>query len=187
MNSSRRLILVLFIALIIVVGGLSYYHSYVRSHSTPFVAIDVTVGENSFDGYRTLNITLTAEINSTNSLTNFSLKEVTYVEGLNLVFAGDNYSQAINISTSAGIPNSSIPQLYGFNHFILDNGHPVARLNWNLSVYNFTSGLYMKAPNGYYYFSASLGISNGVASPVNLPNDLIYVENNTAKLVPNEG
>ena len=187
MNSSRRLVLIIFIVLVVVIGGLSYYHSYVTSHSHSLIVINVSARDISVDGYGTLNITLAAEINSTNSLTNFSLQEVAYVEGLDIVFAGDNYSQAVNISTSAVVPNSSIPQLYGFNHFILDNGHPVARLNWNLSVYNFTSGLYMKAPSGYYYFKASFVSSNGDNIRVKLPNDLVYVENKTAKIVPNAG
>ncbi|MHB8358541.1 MAG: hypothetical protein ACYDCP_03435 [Thermoplasmataceae archaeon] len=184
MNASRKLVLILFIVLVIIIGGLSYYHSYVNSHSKPVVALDVLVSDNSSDGYRTLNINITAEFNSTNFLTNLSLMEDSYEEGLNLVYAGDNYSQAINLSIS-GLSNPSIPQLYGFNHFILNNNHPFARLNWNLTVYNFTSESYMKAPNGYYYLSASLTNSNGILTPVKLPDTMIYVENMTAKVVPN--
>lgn len=182
MNASRKLVLIIFVVLVIVIGGLSYYHSYVNSHSKPLVAVDVAVSDNSSDGYRTLNINITAEFNSTNSLTNMSLKEDTYEEGINLVYAGDNYSQAVNISNS-GQPNSSIPQLYGFNHFILNHGHPFAGLTWNLTVFNFTSESYMNAPNGYYYFRVSLATSNGILTPVKLPNDMVYVENMTAKVV----
>jgi hypothetical protein len=182
MNTSRKLVLIIFIILVLVIGGLSFYHSYVNSHSKPLVAIDVVVSDNSSDGYKTLNINITAEFNSTNSLTNLSLIENNYEEGLNLVYAGDNYSQAENISNSR-LPNSSIPQLYGFNHFVLDNGHPFARLFWNLTVYNFTSVSYMNAPNGYYYFRVSLVNSNGILTPVKLPNDMVYVENMTAKVV----
>ena len=184
MNASRKVVLIVFMVLVVVIGGLSYYHSYVSSHSKPLVAIDVVISDNSSDGYKTININITSEFNSTNSLTNLSLNEDSYVEGLNLVYAGDNFSSAVSMSYSH-IPNSSIPQLYGFNHFVLNNGHPVARLSWNLTVYNFTSESYINAPNGYYYLSASLAVSNGILTPVKLPDDMVYVENMTAKVVPN--
>ncbi len=176
-NKAKKLIYIVLIVSIILIGGTIYYHEYVVSHSSPNITANVSLSVDSTQLPHQLLINISADINSTNSLTHFNFGENTYIEGINLIYGGTNYSQAVNMSRGTYIPPPSFPQLYGLIHFTISNGKPTVSELWNLSVYNFTSRTFTNAPEGYYYVASSIvGSSNQSAVlHMNLPRAIIRI------------
>ncbi|WP_297215728.1 hypothetical protein [Thermoplasma sp.] len=181
MASPRKIIIAVLIALIVLVSGIVYYHDYVKEHSQPYIGIDVSVkplNNGSVAFY------ISAIINSTNFLTKFTFPETQYIEGIHVVYAGPNITDAKDRSSGVIPPGMSNIDLSGIVHFYLSNEHPKTVAYWNETVYNSTPPPFMPAPNGYYIMYAIMVVGAGYGIPhLFLPSDFILVDNGTVSLV----
>lgn len=179
---NRKIVYSILVATIMVTGGAIYYDSYLQSHSSSVLSAAVSVNVDANTTPNILYIFIHTQINSSNSLTKFNFDESSYVEGVNLVYAGQSYSNAVNLSQGHFIANSSVPQLEGFIHFNISNEHPNAKEVWNWTIYNFTSADFMQAPYGYYYLTSHIVSDSSKSLIVHLPKILLFVNKNKISL-----
>ena len=84
-------------AFVIIISGVIYIQSSIDSHSSPDIGLKLSFRNITKNQQQELQISLNADINSTNSLTKFTLNETTYLEGVDLVYYGPNYTTASDL------------------------------------------------------------------------------------------
>lgn len=120
MDKKRKIIISILVTIIVVTSGVVYYNSFEHEHSKSQIGLDFTLKTIEINGDSKLQINVSAVINSTNYLTKFSFDENQYVEGIDLVYLGNNITYANNLlNISIKDPNSgAFSNLEAFDHFL---------------------------------------------------------------------
>jgi hypothetical protein len=134
-------------------------------------------------------VSIDSIINSSNFLTEFNLVEYGGIEGIDLNYAGQNYSTAVNVSEGHYPSNYTIYPQSGRVYFTLSNRHPRVNVTWNTTVYNDGKGEFVPAPSGYYYLSSAIAFGSDqkygyLNFSINLPKIIVEVSHSNVSLRP---
>lgn len=184
MNKSRKAIIIALGVAIIVISGLFYYNSYVNAHSSKLIVAMTTISTENVNSTSILYVNVSAEINSTNSLTSFNFHEDHGPEGVDLVYAGQNKSVAVNLSEGTTNSSYNFTLEKGFIHFNLSSKDLKVNEKWNGTVFNFRDGNYTAAPNGYYYMTSRVVGNQHDSLIVTVPSSLIALGNSSLSIIP---
>ncbi len=165
MDKKRKIIISILISVLVITSGTIYYESYVSAHTGKSIGLDFTIKTVNIHGQSKLQINVTAVINSTNYLTKFSFNENQYVEGIDLLYFGNNSSNANQIlnNTSNNLGGLKIIG-QSFNHFLITNQRPSYNFIWDEKVCNISKNVQEAAPYGYYFPNIHL-VSSGLPFP----------------------
>lgn len=186
MDKRRKTIISILVSLILVTSGVVYYTSFVNEHSKSQIGLDFSLKTIEINGHSMLQINISAVINSTNYLTKYSFNENNYVEGIDLVYLGNNTTYAnhlLNMSLNSSY-SAAFSNLEAFDHFLITNKKTSYSSVWNETVFNISKSSFEVAPYGYYIPSVQLIVSGSVfpcASRVT--KCLVLLTNNGIELV----
>ena len=164
MDKKRKIIISILISVLVITSGTIYYESYVSAHTGKSIGLDFTIKTVNIHGQSKLQINVTAVINSTNYLTKFSFNENQYVEGIDLVYLGNNSTYANQLLNDSPNHQGMASTLLSFDHFLISNQKPYHSSIWNETICNISKNVQETAPYGYYFPNIHL-VSSGLPFP----------------------
>lgn len=181
----KKIVISVLLAFVIIISGVIYIQSSIDSHSSPDIGLKLSLKSITKNNQQKLQVSIEAEINSTNSLTKFTLNETTYLEGVELVYYGPNYTTASSLCNGS-TKYQNYASFESVIHFCISNTKTNFTTVWSEQVFNVSTQKMLNVPAPYgYYFPLVEIIAKGPLTPsiVKVPSGLIHFESGKISLV----